>query len=133
MDALRLRGVALATILAFLGGTTAIPVVHLLFHDRPHDHVGGEIHYHEHPHDDPHDHDPHDHDHEAEPGSDDEPLHHGDGATAHFSLAISDAVATAIVLATGTLAPALRVGRPTQQVVPGVHVAVSRFRGPPRF
>lgn len=92
----------------YLTGTVFAPVLHLVFHDGDHDHVGGGIrrhpeadHSHEHfdghPHGHPHEHTPtgteqipenrhHDEDHTPRP-------EHGSGSAAHFDAALSDGVA----------------------------------------
>jgi ABC-type Zn2+ transport system substrate-binding protein/surface adhesin len=146
------RSTALLAVVAFVLGMTAIPALHLAFHRLPHAHAGAEIQYHpaspghhdEHEHDGDHQpaaaseehHEPDHHHHhdESDDTGDRQPLdpHHGEGAAAHFALAISDSVATEFALAAEALTPAAVVTAATPPLIASTHAAVQRFRGPPR-
>jgi len=142
------RSASLLAVVAFVLGTTAIPALHLAFHALPHDHAGSEIQYHAASpgHHDEHEHDS-EHQHPAAPEEHHEPDHHhsddtgdrqpldpqhGEGAAAHFSLAISDSVATEVVLSAQALTPAAVVPAAAPPLIVSSHTAVQRFRGPPR-
>ncbi len=145
--------------MAFVIATVAVPTLHLIFHAAPHDHAGGETHYHfeshsdarehQHEHEYEHEHEyDHERDHEDEEhaggtghrhdGPDhDEPRQpfdprHGDGSFDHFSLAISDAPASAVapviveLLESGIVPHTRRAS-----AVATAHFSVQRFRGPP--
>jgi hypothetical protein len=131
MLSLRSRSAALLVAGAFFAGTVGVPTLHLAFHALPHDHAGGEIHYHFDDDDDhaeaaEHHRDHHDH-HDREPFD----PHHGDGSSAHFSLAISDAAAATIVLTVSPGTPAPFVAGSCDSPTRAAHVSVQRFRGPP--
>lgn len=131
---------AVTTAVAFVISTIAIPTLHLVFHTLPHDHDGGEIHYHVAS--DDHGSDQDDHravelPEEPEPhhdaGSDQQPFdpHHGEGSAAHFSLVLNDGAASAIDLALIGLVEQGRVTPDREPVRVSNHVSVVRLRGPP--
>jgi hypothetical protein len=106
MDARSTRVTATAAALAFAVGTILIPTLHLAFHELPHDHDGGETHYHfafpepedhhhDHGEDDLHSIEPEEEGHHDDDDHHPQPLdpHHGDGSAAHFSLAVSEKIA----------------------------------------
>ncbi len=71
---------------------------------------------------------------EHEHGEEQQPLdpRHGEGAAAHFSLAISDAAAAPFILPLHALTPAAFLPAAVAAYVTTAHVSVQRFRGPPR-
>ncbi|HEY0160128.1 MAG TPA: hypothetical protein VGF28_22770 [Thermoanaerobaculia bacterium] len=128
MNFLSQRRTALLAAAAFVLATIAIPALHLTFHALPHDHAGGETHYHP-PAAHGHDHEA-EHHHEAPEREPFDPTH-GDGSTAHFSAAISDGAAASFSLPVHALTPERLA--PATPGVPSAaaHVSVQRFRGPP--
>ncbi len=130
MNLLSQRRTALLAAAAFVLATIAIPALHLTFHALPHDHAGGETHYHP-PAAHDHGHDAeHHHPHEAPEREPFDPRH-GDGSTAHFSAAISDDAAASFSLPFHALMPERLVPTPPDVPSAAAHVSVQRFRGPP--
>src|SRR5262249_14985971 len=111
MTLIRSRPAVLLATVAFLAGTVGIPTLHLAFHALPHDHVAGEIHYHFGDDDDDDDNDGAEaaqhHEADAHHHRDHQPFdpRHGDGSAAHFSLAIGDDAASAIILTAAPFVP----------------------------
>jgi hypothetical protein len=154
MIAWRNRAAAAAAAVAFAIGTLAVPMVHLVFHALPHDHEGGEIHYHLAPDEDHEHHDAEGEDHEhhdAEGEGHEQPVeahehedrhaddhehepfdpHHGEGSAAHFSLALSDAPAATIDFAFLGFAEQGRVAPASDSFHASARGDALRYRGPP--
>jgi hypothetical protein len=112
MGVLRNRRAATFAAIAFLLGTLVFPALHLAFHELPHHHHdGGAGHHHHH---------------------DDGDRDHGKGSLAHFAVAIGSELASAVELPMFGLTPVAVVATHDDHHPASAHVAVARFRGPPR-
>ena len=131
---MKVRGSAarVAAAAQFFAATTLLPALHLAFHRRGHDHVGGSIRFHRHVHvpGGPA------HAHEAplpEPARGPEPADpgHGEGAMAHFAAVLGeDAFALSVEVRAEPGPPAPVPIRDSEAPIPG-HARPFSARGPP--